>query len=163
MNKKICGISWKSKNTETGLVKSINLNDFMPIFEIPNIIFINLQYGDVSSDLKELKDECGVEINLIDSIDIFNDFDSLASLIAACDFVCSTSNATIHLAGALGKQSYLFTPYSDAKMWYWSHQNNLHSLWYPSVSIFSQQKIDDWETPIRSAANLLTTKLEFVK
>lgn len=159
-NKKICGISWKSQRKEINHLKSVSLKDFMPIFKIPNIIFINLQYGDVASDLKELKDEFGVEINVIDSIDIFNDLDSLASLIDVCDFVCSTSNATIHLAGALGKESYLFTPYSDAKMWYWSHQNSSHSLWYPSVSIFSQPKANDWETPVRSVANLLTTKLE---
>lgn len=159
-NKKICGISWKSKRKEINHLKSMNLKDFMPIFKIPNIIFINLQYGDVASDLNELKEEFGVEVNVIDSIDIFNDLDSLASLIDVCDFVCSTSNATIHLAGALGKESYLFTPYSDAKMWYWSHQNSSHSLWYPSVSIFSQPKIDDWEAPVRSVANLLTTKLE---
>lgn len=159
-NKKICGISWKSQRKEINHLKSVSLKDFMPIFKIPNIIFINLQYGDVASDLKELKDEFGVEINVIDSIDIFNDLDSLASLIDVCDFVCSTSNATIHLAGALAKESYLFTPYSDAKMWYWSHQNASHSLWYPSVSIFSQPKAYDWETPVRSVANLLTTKLE---
>lgn len=159
-NKKICGISWKSQRKEINHLKSVSLKDFMPIFKIPNIIFINLQYGDVASDLKELKDEFGVEINVIDSIDIFNDLDSLASLIDVCDFVCSTSNATIHLAGALAKESYLFTPYSDAKMWYWSHQNSSHSLWYPSVSIFSQPKANDWETPVRSVANLLTTKLE---
>ena len=138
-NKKICGISWKSKRKEISHLKSINLKDFMPIFKIPNIIFINLQYGDVASDLAELKDEFGVEINVIDSIDIFNDLDSLASLIDVCDFVCSTSNATIHLAGALGKESYLFTPYSDAKMWYWSHENSSHSLWYNSISIFSNR------------------------
>lgn len=159
-NKKICGISWKSQRKEINHLKSVSLKDFMPIFKIPNIIFINLQYGDVASDLKELKDEFGVEINVIDSIDIFNDLDSLASLIDVCDFVCSTSNVTIHLAGALAKESYLFTPYSDAKMWYWSHQNSSHSLWYPSVSIFSQPKANDWETPVRSVANLLTTKLE---
>ena len=159
-NKKICGISWKSKNKETGHLKSINLKDFMPIFNIPNIIFINLQYGDVTSDLKELKDLFGVEINLVDSIDLFNDLDSLASLIDVCDFVCSSSNATIHLAGALGKESYLFTPYSDAKMWYWSHQNYSHSLWYPSISIFSQPTIDDWATPIQSVAKILTNKLK---
>ena len=162
-NIKICGISWKSRRKEISHLKSINLKDFMPIFKIPNIIFINLQYGDVASDLAELKDEFGVEINVIDSIDIFNDLDSLASLIDICDFVCSTSNATIHLAGALGKESYLFTPYSDAKMWYWSHENSSHSLWYPSISIFSQPKIDDWGTPIQSVANLLTTRLELGK
>ena len=162
-NKKICGISWKSKRKDISHLKSINLKDFMPIFKIPNIIFINLQYGDVASDLAELKDEYGVNINVIDSIDIFNDLDSLASLIDICDFVCSSSNATIHLAGALGKESYLFTPYSDAKMWYWSHQNSSHSLWYPSISIFSQPKIDDWETPIKSVANLLATQLELGK
>jgi len=159
-NKKICGISWKSNNKEIGHLKSTDLKDFMPIFKVPNMIFINLQYGDVTSDLKKLNDEFGVDINVIDSIDIFNDLDSLASLIDVCDFVCSTSNATIHLAGALGKESYLLTPYSDAKIWYWSHQISSRSLWYPSISIFSQPKIDDWATPIQSVANLLTTKLE---
>jgi tetratricopeptide (TPR) repeat protein len=162
-NYKICGISWKSQNKEIGRLKSIDLKDLMPIFKIPNIIFINLQYGDVTSDLKEVKDEFGVDIKVIDSINIFNDLDSLASLIDVCDFVCSTSNATVHLAGALGKETYLFTPFSEAKIWYWSHENYTHSLWYPSVSIFSQPKIGDWETPIKSVANLLTSKLELHK
>ena len=33
--------------------------------------------------------------------------DALASLICACDIVVTVSNANAHLAGALGKETYL--------------------------------------------------------
>ena len=39
-----------------------------------------------------------------DNFDYTNDLEGLAALICNCDLVASISNATVHLAGALGKQ-----------------------------------------------------------
>ena len=38
------------------------------------------------------------------------DLDGLAALIELCDLVVSTSNVTIHMAGALGKDSWVLLP-----------------------------------------------------
>ena len=52
----------------------------------------------------------------IDYIDNLNDLDGLGSLISACDFIISTSNTNAHLAGALGKTTYLILPKRQRKI-----------------------------------------------
>jgi hypothetical protein len=54
----------------------------------------------------------------------------------------TSSNVTVHLAGALGKPAHLITPASRGKIWYW-HENQPRSLWYPSVRMH-------WQAPDRS-------------
>jgi hypothetical protein len=43
----------------------------------------------------------------VNDVDIYNDIDSLASIIQACDIVITCSNTTAHLAGALNKKTIL--------------------------------------------------------
>jgi ADP-heptose:LPS heptosyltransferase len=96
-----------------------------------------------------LYDEYGIEIKTIDEIDNFNDIDGLSSLIDGCDFVITSSNITAHLSGALGKETYLFAPYSVGKIWYW-HENRNKSLWYPSVNIYRQESNKSWNFSIEN-------------
>ena len=41
------------------------------------------------------------------SVDNREDLDGLAALIEVCDLVISTSNVTIHMAGALAKETWV--------------------------------------------------------
>lgn len=145
----ICGIAWKSQNEKIGSYKSLSLKQLLPILSLPNIDFVDLQYGDTEEEKKSLYHEYGIEINTIDEIDRFNDIDGLSSLIDACDFVITSSNVTAHLSGALGKKTYLLTPYSIGKIWYW-HENRNKSLWYPSVNIYRQESNKSWNIPIEN-------------
>jgi tetratricopeptide (TPR) repeat protein len=145
----ICGIAWKSKNEEIGSDKSLSLKQLLPILELPDIDFIDLQYGDTEEEKKSLYDEYGIEIKTIDEIDNFNDIDGLSSLIDVCDFVITSSNITAHLSGALGKKTFLLIPYSVGKIWYW-HENRNKSLWYPSVNIYRQEKNKSWNFSIEN-------------
>jgi len=135
----ICGVAWKSKNVDVGQDKSLSIDKFLPIFNIPNINFIDLQYGDTEAERQHVLDEYKIEIKKIDEIDNFNDIDCLASLIDVCDFIVTTSNVTAHIAGALGKEVYLILPFSRGKIWYW-HKGDEVSLWYPSIKQFSTPK-----------------------
>jgi ADP-heptose:LPS heptosyltransferase len=116
---------------------------------LPDIDFIDLQYGDTEEEKKSLYDEYGIEIKTIDEIDNFNDIDGLSSLIDVCDFVITSSNITAHLSGALGKKTFLLIPYSVGKIWYW-HENRNKSLWYPSVNIYRQEKNKSWNFSIEN-------------
>jgi ADP-heptose:LPS heptosyltransferase len=116
---------------------------------LPDINFIDLQYGDTADEKKSLYDDYGIEIKTIDQVDNFSDIDGLSSLIDACDFVITSSNITAHLSGALGKKTYLLTPYSVGKIWYW-HENRNKSLWYPSVNIYRQESNNSWNLPIEN-------------
>jgi tetratricopeptide (TPR) repeat protein len=143
-----CGISWKSENKKVGAIKSLSLSKFFPIFQLSNLDIIDLQYGNTKVEKKLLSDNLGIEVISVDEVDNFNDIDGLASLINSCDFIVTSSCVTAHLAGALGKNTYLLVPYSGAgRMWYW-HEGLKTSLWYPSIQIFSQAESGDWSVPI---------------
>ncbi len=143
----VCGIAWKSANEKTGHFKTASLDDFLPILKLPSINFIDLQYGDTLSERSDLKSMHDIILTKIEDIDNFNDIDSLASLIDACDFIVTISNVTAHIAGALGKKVFLLVPYDKGKIWYW-HDNLKISLWYPSVEIFTQSEMGDWKKPM---------------
>jgi ADP-heptose:LPS heptosyltransferase len=89
-----------------------------------------------------------VNIENFTEVDLFNDIDSLCSLINACDFIVTISNLNAHVAGALGKKTFLLAPFSKGRLWYW-HEKMSRSLWYPSVEIFPQTEINDWSAPIK--------------
>ena len=37
----------------------------------------------------------------------------------ACDAVVTVSNTTAHLAGALGRPTWVMVPHGHARIWYW--------------------------------------------
>lgn len=153
-NKKICGLSWISKSEVSGNLKSLTLKSLAPILELDDLIFVDLQYGDTKTERDDLKKTLGIEIFKADEIDNFSDIDGLASLISACDIVITISNVTAHLAGSLGIKTYLLTSFSNGKIWYW-HKDDTVSLWYPSIQIFRQQSIGEWDKPILELAQHL--------
>ena len=153
-DKKICGLSWKSKSEGTGDDKSIYLKNLIDIIRIPELNFVNLQYGKVEEEIEFINTEMGVNIDLVNTIDKYNNIDGLASLIDACDYVVTTSNVTAHIAGGLGKDTYLLVPFSTGKIWYW-HEHDDISIWYPSVKIFRQNKDGSWNDAITSIAKEL--------
>lgn len=147
--KKLCGISWKSINQSFGKQKSIALLDLSEILQLKNLSFVNLQYGDVSSEIDDVCRALDASINSIQEFDLFEDIDSVLSLIDACDIILTTSNSTAHLAGGLGKKVLLLLPFSVGRFWYW-HDNDGISLWYPSIRVFKQEQSGDWSKPIQA-------------
>jgi len=156
-NQKTCGISWRSSNQKLGKDKSVSLLDLLPILSSNDMQFINLQYGDTAKEVADLAEEHGQSLYSVPEIDIFNDIDGVLSIISACDLVITTSNSTAHLAGALGKEALLLVPYSVGKFWYW-HDIDGFSLWYPSVRVFQQKTQGDWATPIHEMKSYLEKK-----
>jgi hypothetical protein len=100
-----------------------------------------LQYGDTADEIKEVKDELGIDIVSYEKVDNFNDIDGLASLIQACDTVISIDNVTCQLAGALGKEISILL--HSGPWWGWM-ANRSDSPWYDSVKLYRQEKINNW-------------------
>ncbi len=153
-NKKfVCGISWKSVNKELGGSKSLNLSELMPILNSPNCSFVNLQYGDVSEDIKTIREKYGVIISKIPEIDLYENIDGLLSMIDSCNVVITTCNITAHLAGAIGKKTFLLAPYSQGRIWYW-HDDEFNA-WYPSIKQYFQDHNFSWTSAITKIAKEL--------
>ena len=157
-NKIKCGISWKSNNAFIGNGKSFELKMLEPLLKNKNIEFINLQYGNVKKDLNYIKDKFQANIADTSDIDNFSDMEGLASLISSCDVVVTSSNSNAHLAGALGKETYLIIPKTGSLIWYWEHQINQVSQWYKSINIFKQKELYLWEEPVLRVNDIINKK-----
>ena len=145
-NKKIIGISWKSKNKTYGADKSLDLVFLKPILEISECIFVNLQYGETKQEIKDFFKKTKIKILNIDEVDLFNDFESIAALLKNLDLLISVSNSTVHLAGALGVETWVIKPREHALFHYWNQPNN-KTPWYKSVKLFPFEK--NWESTIK--------------
>jgi hypothetical protein len=113
--------------------------------------------------LIRINNENNVNIKECSTVDNFNDIDGHAALIAACDFVVSSSNTSAHISGAIGKETYLMCPTGKGFLWYWANQVNRKSLWYPSIQIFEQKVAGQWQDIVGEIENLITNKLSAIE
>ena len=123
------------------------------IFSGLDVVLVNLQYGDVEDEIREFKEATGIDVVQCASVDNREDLDGLAALIEVCDLVISTSNVTIHLAGALAKETWVLVPRVVVNFWWLSERKD--SIWYPSLKVYRQPTLDDWDsvyTEIRRSA-----------
>ena len=138
----LIGISWHSTVPRIGAeAKVVSLVELAKKLHGPKIKLVNLQYGDVSEEFIYLKEKTNIEVVQLHEIDNKNDVDGLAALIMACDRIVSISNLTIHLAGALGKQSDVMLAFSSD--WRWGKGQD-STYWYDSVRLHRQTKINGW-------------------
>ena len=152
----VIGISWKSFNTGYK-TKSVQLRDMGRMFAGLDVVLVNLQYGDVDDEIKEFKEETGIDVVQCASVDNREDLDGLAALIEACDLVVSITNVSVHMAGALAKETWVLLPYST--IYYWLLERT-DSVWYPSLTLYRQPVLDDWDSVYASVRKDLETRLE---
>jgi len=143
------GVSWHSRKAATGRSKSAHLIDFTPLFETNQIRLIDLQYGDTKSERDAFAAATGQAVTHFDDLDLTNDIDGVAALIAACDLVVSVSNTTAHLAGALGRPAWVMPPFGHTRMWYWM-DNGAGNPWYPCVQVRPQGAGQSWAQLVAS-------------
>ncbi|MDC3170347.1 hypothetical protein OA871_04810, partial [Paracoccaceae bacterium] len=116
-----------------------------------------LQYGDVDDEIREFKEETGIDVVQCASVDNREDLDGLAALIEACDLVVSITNVSVHMAGALAKETWVLLPYV-AKFWWFLERTD--SVWYPSLTLYRQPVLDDWDSVYAAVRKDLETRLE---
>lgn len=154
LSERIIGLSWRSSNKKIGFDKSISLRELLPILSLEKSRFINLQYGETKLEQDDLRISNNIALETIEGLNLYDDVEGVLSAIASCDIVVTTSNTTAHLAGALGKETLLLLPKIVGKFWYW-HDLNGKSLWYPSIRVFRQEKQGDWTGPVNDAKEYL--------
>ena len=145
---RLIGVSWFSKNPEVGMHKTSRLEDWTPIWKAAGdrTQFVDLQYGDTTEE-RTAAATAGLDLAHLADLDLFNDIDGLAALLAACDMIISVSNTTAHLAGALGVPTWVMVPGGHGQMWYWG-AGQMGSMWYPTAMVFKQLQLDDWDEVI---------------
>lgn len=155
----VIGISWKT--ADGGKItgeKTLALAQWGPLLHMPGATFVNLQYGQCAEEIADTEKKFGIRITCDAGIDPVEDLDAFAAQVAAMDLVITTSNATAHVAGALGIPTWVLVPKGFGGLWHW-FLNRDDSPWYPAVRIFRQTTQGDWEPVIAAASEAL---VEFV-
>jgi len=155
-NKKLCGVSWHCRSAVTGAARSIELQQLIAPLASAGYTFVNLQYGDTTSEVAQLARDLGVVMLNCPDVDNFLNIDGLAALIGACDVVVSVDNSTAHLSGALGKDVKVLLPFLPD--WRWQEDGRT-SPWYSSMRLYRQEHKGDWSGPLSEVAVDLKTGL----
>jgi hypothetical protein len=80
------------------------------------------------------------------------DFSDTAALVDALDLVISVDTSVAHLAGALGKRTWLLLPHNPDWRWMLDRED---SPWYPTMRLYRQQTEGNWRSVFeRVAADL---------
>jgi tetratricopeptide (TPR) repeat protein len=146
----IIGISWRSENAKSGAMRTLELEAFLKPMAQKGVRFVNLQYGDTAQEIARARQNLDVDIVDIAEIDNFIDIDDLAALMSACDKVISSANATVHLAGALSKETHVLLPKTCD--WRWQTERS-DSLWYQSVKLYRQKELGRWDDVLDNIAS----------
>ena len=149
-NKPKIGISWfgGAKKTRSD-IRSIPLENLIPITTIDKYTFINLQYNVKEHDLNEVEKQSGVKLHYVTSED---DYFSWLGVLNACDYVISVCTSIVHLAGAYGIPCICMVPSKPA--WRYGLKKD-KMVWYDSVKLVRQTEDDEWKDVVNITKDIL--------
>jgi tetratricopeptide (TPR) repeat protein len=152
------GIAWRGgKDPATRRRRSTSLAQWSPLFRIPGVAFVNLQYGDCAAELEEARRDLAANLYDWPEADPLSDLDNQAAQIAALDLVISVDNAAVHMAGALNIPVWTLLPFASDWRWFTDASS---SPWYPSMRLFRQRTADGapkqkWDDVLHEVADAL--------
>jgi tetratricopeptide (TPR) repeat protein len=133
------GIVWQGNPHFSGdRYRSVRLTHFRPLAQVPGVKLFSLQVGKGSEQLNDLQDE--LQITDVGQ-HISGDFRETAGALANMDLVISVDSCVAHLSGAMGLQTWVLLPFNND--WRWL-SNRSDSVWYPSATLFRQERWGDW-------------------
>ncbi|MCB1092782.1 MAG: hypothetical protein KDL87_14695, partial [Verrucomicrobiae bacterium] len=154
----LVGLNWQGNpEAEQGSNRgrSFPLEILHPLAEIPGVRFVSLQKGFGAEQLAgaSFRDRF---VPCQGDVDETWGFVETASMMAACDLVITSDTAPVHLAGAIGAQAWLLL--SRSADWRWGPDGD-RAAWYPSVRLFRQARLGEWESVILEVRDALAARV----
>ena len=135
----VAAVSWRSPQGGArrflGERKSLAPEALASLDVLRGVRLLDLQYGDVDEERRAFEARQPGRLVRITGLDTRNDLEGVAAALVACGRLVTVSNATAHLAGALGVPTELLLPRGWPPFSYWAAERRGRSLWYPSVRI----------------------------
>ncbi len=147
------GIAWRGGVPRTRqAMRSIPLAQWLPLLKNKDVQFVSLQHGSCAEELNAMATENNVRIaHWQKAVD---DCDETAALIAALDVVITVCGSVVHLAGALGKTTWVLVPTCPE----WRYLDSGGEMpWYPAVRLFRQSVAGAWQGPFADIMQRLAT------
>ena len=120
--------------------RSIPLERFAALLSVPGLDFVSLQKEVSETQSAILRDHGVAQLG-----QDFDDFADTAAVMAMLDLVITVDTSVAHLAGAMGKATGLLVPFAPDFRWMLDRTD---SPWYPTMRLFRQSAIGDWDAPL---------------
>lgn len=147
------GLIWQGKpDVKIDEGRSIPLAAYAPLARVPGVRLISLQKTHGLEQLKTLPDGMVVE-TLGDDFDAGpHAFLDTAAVMASLDLVVTSDTSVAHLAGALGRPTWVAV--KAVPEWRWLLEGD-DNPWYPTMRVFRQETPGDWDAVFAGMAGEL--------
>jgi hypothetical protein len=129
--------------------RSLQLRQMAPLFAL-NAGIVSIQRDLRAADAEELMRHPA----LTHVGDALADFDDTAAVVTLADLVITVDTSVAHLAGALGRPTWVLVPFWPD--WRWMLERT-DTPWYPTMRLCRQPKAGDWESVIAQVATMVRT------
>jgi tetratricopeptide repeat protein len=135
------GISWAGGLKKTRFdQRTIPLLEWRDILSVPGIEWWSLQYHhDAAQEAADVGRITGVPVH--HWADVIASYDKTAGFLQNLDLVITVNTSLVHLAGALGVETWCLTPAMVA----WRYGCSGGNPFYGSVEMLRQEKPGEWE------------------
>jgi tetratricopeptide (TPR) repeat protein len=120
--------------------RSLSLRALTSILDL-DATFVSLQKDLRPDDRAALLEQT----DIVDFAGDLTDFAETAALVSCLDLVITVDTSVAHLAGALGRPTWILLPYTPDYRWLLDRDN---SPWYPSARLFRQGESRDYANVI---------------
>ena len=134
------GIVWRGNlayEHDCTRYRTCDLNYFLELVDLSGITWYSLQKDVAAVERKRLEAKGCICLG-----DRFSNFADTAAAIAQLDLIISIDTAVAHLAGAMGKLTWVLLPF--ASDWRWL-LDRCDSPWYPTMQLFRQPTPGNWQ------------------
>jgi tetratricopeptide (TPR) repeat protein len=145
------GLVWSPKMSfSLDFKRRYRLEQLASLFEIPGLSWFSLQKGGQSDELETYSHQ------MMDLGSHFQDFADTAWAISQLDLVITVDTSVAHLAGAMGKETWVLLPFIPDWRWLLDRKD---SPWYPSVLLFRPPALGDWRSVVAQLKASLTRRI----
>jgi len=149
------GVAWQGSFGRAARSRSVKLEQLFELSQIENVRLISLQKNYGAEQLDDLPAGMKVE-TLGEDYDAGPDaFLDTAAIMESLDLVISPDTAIAHLAGALGRPTWIALQHVPDWRWMLDRDD---SPWYPTLRLFRQDARRDWSAVFARMASELRAR-----
>ncbi len=146
----LVGIAWQGRpENAADRWRSFPLDRMAPLAAVPGVRLVSLQVGYGTEQIAALEGRFPV-VELPGRRG--RDFSETAAIASQLDLVIAPCSAMTHLAGAIGVPVWLALSLPGDWRWFVDRED---SPWYPTLRVFRQETLGDWDDVFRRMADEL--------